>query len=207
MATFEFKCKHCSQKMEADESMIGQTAECPACGQSLQIEKPASPESPNRKFLPAEDKNPLPPPPASRNSASPGKSVLLLLVGGILLVNLLLLIVTVWPNSWEYKAVKVRGNLTKYEKLEKFFPKELEELDGNDQSVFREMGTGRNRDRDRNRPPQLRQRGLCHGNSAEHPYIRNDSDFPPPEIVLIRKTLSASGRKSRPDGGSGTYSA
>ncbi len=127
MATFEFKCKHCSQKMEADESMIGQTAECPACGQSLQIEKPASPESPNRKFLPVEDKNPLPPPPASRNSASPGKSVLLLLVGDILLVNLLLLIVTVWPNSWEYKAVKVRGNLTKYEKLENFFPKELEE--------------------------------------------------------------------------------
>ena len=40
MATFKTKCKHCSQKLEADESWIGMELQCPSCGKQFKLQGP-----------------------------------------------------------------------------------------------------------------------------------------------------------------------
>ena len=40
----------------------------------------------------------------------------------------LMLLVSVWPKTWEYKAVKISGDIMKYDyDVRKFFPLELDE--------------------------------------------------------------------------------
>jgi hypothetical protein len=37
---FKFNCPYCRQPIEAEDEWIGQVAECPNCGQSIEIKRP-----------------------------------------------------------------------------------------------------------------------------------------------------------------------
>lgn len=37
MSSFTISCPHCGQSLEADDSLVGQTAECPACGKPFEV--------------------------------------------------------------------------------------------------------------------------------------------------------------------------
>ena len=39
---FTFKCPHCGKAIEADETFIGQTADCPFCSRPVEIKKAAT---------------------------------------------------------------------------------------------------------------------------------------------------------------------
>ena len=38
--SFTFNCPHCNQKLEAEDSWVGQVADCPVCGGKISIAKP-----------------------------------------------------------------------------------------------------------------------------------------------------------------------
>ncbi len=66
--SIEVKCPHCRQVLEAEEDMYGMTAECPNCGGSMTVPKPAA--APPRPALqplprPANHRTAPPPPPPS----------------------------------------------------------------------------------------------------------------------------------------------
>lgn len=131
--TFKFTCPHCGQTIEAETSMIGQTAECPSCRQAIVIRHDQKrPEPSPRQQLPAEKFNEKKA--AAQNTpAREGLKVEFppfwkFALAGILAVNVLLLLVAAWPKTWEYKAIKVRGDITKYDStIEKFMSVKLEE--------------------------------------------------------------------------------
>ncbi len=67
----EVKCPHCRQVLEAEEEMYGMTAECPNCGGSMTIPRPApAPPRPASQPLPRPANHrttPPPPPPSDGN--------------------------------------------------------------------------------------------------------------------------------------------
>lgn len=40
---FKFNCPYCRQAIEAEDSWVGQIAECPKCGKSVEIKRPSRP--------------------------------------------------------------------------------------------------------------------------------------------------------------------
>ena len=69
MANIQFQCPHCRQSIEAPPDMLGQLMDCPACGQTVEVQKspaklpvpsPASPRPPPKQKLP------MPPPPPKK---------------------------------------------------------------------------------------------------------------------------------------------
>ena len=42
MAEYDFSCPACNQVLEGDDAWIGQTVECPACGQEFVVPAPAA---------------------------------------------------------------------------------------------------------------------------------------------------------------------
>ena len=93
-----FSCPHCGQPLDADEEWIGQSIDCPGCGQAFVVPAPESAASPEpaapeaaptpapRAAQPQRPRQPLRPttsytPPMKRKSSGFGKVVLALLVG------------------------------------------------------------------------------------------------------------------------------
>lgn len=40
MMNIHFKCSHCGQALEAPGDMLGQLMDCPACGETVEVQKP-----------------------------------------------------------------------------------------------------------------------------------------------------------------------
>lgn len=69
MANIQFTCPSCRQSIEAPFDMLGQLMDCPACGQTVEVQKspaklPSLPPPPPRS--PPKLKLPMPPPPPKK---------------------------------------------------------------------------------------------------------------------------------------------
>lgn len=64
MANIQFNCPHCKQSIETTPDMLDQLMDCPACGQTVEVQKapaklPSLPPAPHRP--PPKLKMPMPP--------------------------------------------------------------------------------------------------------------------------------------------------
>ncbi|HOU20679.1 MAG TPA: DUF4177 domain-containing protein [Polyangiaceae bacterium] len=71
MATFRFICPHCRQSIEATFEMLGQLMDCPACGETIEVQKsplklpvppPSPPRPPPKLKMPMASPSPKKPP-------------------------------------------------------------------------------------------------------------------------------------------------
>lgn len=69
MANIKFPCPHCAQPIEAPFDMLGQLMDCPACGQTVEVQKsptklppppPAAPRPPPKLKMPMPHPAPAP---------------------------------------------------------------------------------------------------------------------------------------------------
>lgn len=68
MSNFTFECPHCKQHLEADDSMSGQSVDCPACNKTLVV--PTRQRQPTPK-PPSMQRRPAPPPTVPQSPAKP----------------------------------------------------------------------------------------------------------------------------------------
>ena len=71
MTDIQFHCPHCRQAIEATFDMLGQLMDCPACGQTVEVQKspvklPLAPGAPSRTM--PKLKMPMPPLPPKKPS-------------------------------------------------------------------------------------------------------------------------------------------
>ncbi len=69
MTEIPFKCPHCNQSIEATIDMLGQLMDCPACGETVEVQKSATklpPLPPVAPRPPPKLKMPMPPAPPKK---------------------------------------------------------------------------------------------------------------------------------------------
>lgn len=79
MTHIQFRCTHCNQAIEATVDLLGQLMDCPACGETIEVQKspaklPLPPPAPPRP--PPKLKMPLPPPSPKKASRTKEYKVL-----------------------------------------------------------------------------------------------------------------------------------
>ena len=152
MGIFKFSCPYCSQRMEIDETEKGKNCNCPNCNREIVICDDYAcnntDDSIGEMTNPAHEKSV-----DTFNSSTAGKkrthvsssicgetrqslanstSVFYAInkIFPLLIIILLCIIIALmsWPQKWEYKAVKISGNITEHDyKIGKFFPINLED--------------------------------------------------------------------------------